>query len=221
MDSPRVVVLARRLVAGLGAVAFVILLVLAFSNNRDGMRAFASLLGPCVTVVLVAMWLSMIVIAALIPPPRKLSDQSALVARVITLAKAVWVVFVFVAGAAWGGFIGVVFSMIKTERWVVQPFDVMGQYVWPPVCMAAAMVSWYTVMACAFDVWRTRDSGKRAVLKRLLCRAHPELPDTPVGQLLSAFMLWTCRGWTPWVIGWLSPPILMSVLVLVWPRLLS
>jgi len=82
-------------------------------------------------------------------------------------------------------------------------------------------VSWYTVMACAFDVWRTRDSGKRAVLKRLLCRAHPELPDTPVGQLLSAFMLWTCRGWTPWVIGWLSPPILMSVLVLVWPRLLS
>jgi len=189
-----VVIRARHWVTRIGIALFIVLLILAISHYEYGLRVFASIVGPCALVIVAAMWLSMMIVAFIVPPPPKLADRHALVARVVMLVKAVWAVFIFAAGAAWGGFIGVALSMMKTSQWATDLFNTLGQLVWPIVGWAAIFFGWYAVMACAWDVWRTKESKKDERLIRLLSHVDKTFPEAPLGQAVRAFMLWTCRG---------------------------
>lgn len=191
---------------GLGVTWIAIFAVLLF-GVRDG-RLLVGFLG----LSFLAGWASMLLIAAVIPPPAKLSEISALAARVMSFIKVVWSTFVFAAGAVYGGMAGVALGASGALFTSDGGWGYMQKLIWPVVGVVAVIVAWYTVMACAFDLWRAGENRRVGALARVMGELPPELRELPAAEWLGEVVLAFTRGWLPWLLGYLAPPMVMILL---------
>lgn len=179
------------------------LIVLVMSSAVD--RHLAGLVFLSTYFILL---LLMLIVHAIIPPPPRLSDRSALIARVSLLAKAVWAAAIFAAAAAYGALAGIAIEQfMKSEP----PGDVvpalLDNLFWPLVGLVTLFAAWVTGMFCAYDLTRTGADARNRRIARLRHSLAPR----------SAFSLWlsqlatvvTGKAW-PWCIAYAAPIIIVS-----------
>lgn len=191
---------------GLGVTWIAILAVLVFWVRDNA--ALTAFLGLSFLVG----WASMLVVAAAMPPPAKLSETSALAARVMNLVKVVWSAFAFAAGAVYGGMTGVALDTSGALFSADGGFSFMQALIWPLVGAVTIIGSWYAVMACAYDLWRAGEECRAQALNRVIGNLPPELSELRVTEWLREVVLACTRGLLPWALAYLAPTAVVLLL---------
>ncbi|HET7327190.1 MAG TPA: hypothetical protein VFJ14_07870 [Nocardioidaceae bacterium] len=177
--------------------------------------AHGRLSGGFITLSCVVVWVSMLRVSASLPPPPKLSDQSALVARVAWFIKTVWAAFVFAAAAVYGALVGVEVDRLVTAGSSARMYELVTQSVWGVVAFVAVGAGWFAVMSCAWDLTRSGEPARRGVVTRLVAQAGNRAPEhSALGAelpWLGELMLWCTRGIMPWLFGYMAPPVVIGL----------
>jgi hypothetical protein len=165
-----------------------------------------------VGISFLACWLSMLLVAAVIPPPAKLTELSALAARLMGFVKVVWSAFVFAAGAVYGGVTGVAVS--DSGAWLSSGgITACAQaFILPLVSLVAMLVGWYALMACAYDLWRTGEDQRATSLDNVIAKLPHDLKRLPAMTWIRQVVLACSCGWLPWLLGYLGPLMLIGLI---------
>jgi len=175
-----------------------------------GLRSGAALAIYLTSTFLVGL-ACMLTVTALMPPPRKISETSALAARLFSFAKATWAAFMFTVGAVYGGMVGV--SLASTSEWQSSSngFDYLQQFVWPIVGYVAAVAGAYAAIACAIDLYRIGQVARIDAVDRLMRTVESVAGASQATAWLREFVQWWVTGWRPWVLAVLAPIVAPTV----------
>lgn len=159
--------------------------------------------------VLVA-WGSVLLVAALVPPPAKLSETSALVARLVRFVQVVWATFVFTAGAVFGAIVGLAVASPQFAEASGVGLDYLRPMVWPIVQLPVSIFGLYTSLACAVDVRRTDPELRLRAVSRLRNRLPLGFGEWRGAFWLQNLVLACTRGHSLWAVSVLAPMILVG-----------
>lgn len=154
---------------------------------------------------------SMLVVTALMPPPPRFTETSALAARLFSFLKATWAAFVFTAAAVYGGVVGV--SLTSSTDWQTSTagFDSLQQFIWPVVGYVAAVAGIYSTIACAVDLHRAGTAARADAIDRVMRPVESLIgASRPTNWLRDFLQLWV-EGWRPWALVALAPLVAPSV----------
>lgn len=130
----------------------------------------------------------------------------------MSFVKVVWSAFVFAAGAVYGGMAGVALGASGALFTSDGGWGYMQTLIWPVVGVVAVIVGWDAVMACAFDLWRAGEDRRVGALARVIGKLPPELRELRAAEWLRGVVLACSRGWLPWILGYLAPPMVILLL---------
>jgi len=154
-------------------------------------------------------WLAIMLVAALIPPPEPLRNQSALVSRAGSFVKALWKAFTFGAAAAYGALVSISINALPQTAAGDELLTMAWQNIWPILQMTAVAVGWYTAMACAWDLWRSGADARQQAIHTMRTTLEPYLPPwrrNPSSlDWTEAVMRWCVGSARPAVAAYLAP----------------
>lgn len=177
----------------------VLVLLLAF-GTRSSEYFVAALVGTFLVG-----WACMLAVTAVMPPPPKISETSALAARFSGFMKVTRSACMFTAGAVYGGLVSV--TMATSSEWQSSAAGVndLQQFIWPIVGYAATVAGVYGVVACAIDLHRAGDEPRTSAIRTIL-RPMRHLSRFPWAQWWAQELLeYWVSGWRPLVLAISAP----------------